>query len=139
MSANSTVQHISTGFGAYIGGKILKKGADGTLLYFNRVGLIAVAATLVSLWLAGRVIGLTDAEKDRLQGELEAILDHIARLQQVDTSTLAETAQVGDLVNVMRADETEEPIGAAAALRNAPASDGNYFVVGAIQGVELDA
>jgi DHA1 family inner membrane transport protein len=55
MSANSAVQHISTGFGAYIGGKILKKGADGTLLYFNRVGLIAVAATLVSLWLAGRV------------------------------------------------------------------------------------
>ena len=44
-------------------------------------------------------------EKDRLLGELEVILDHIARLQQVDTSTLAETAQVGDLVNVMRADE----------------------------------
>jgi Asp-tRNA(Asn)/Glu-tRNA(Gln) amidotransferase C subunit len=38
----------------------------------------------------------------------------------------------------MRADEPEEPIGAAAALRNAPVSDGNYFVVGAIQGAELD-
>ena len=55
MSANSAVQHISTGFGAYIGGKILKKSADGTLLYFDRVGLIAVASTLLSLWLAGRV------------------------------------------------------------------------------------
>jgi aspartyl-tRNA(Asn)/glutamyl-tRNA(Gln) amidotransferase subunit C len=84
-------------------------------------------------------LGLSDAEKSRLLGELEAILDHIARLQQVDTSTLAETAQVGDLVNVMRPDEPEEPIGAAAALRNAPVTDGNYFVVGAIQGVELDA
>jgi aspartyl-tRNA(Asn)/glutamyl-tRNA(Gln) amidotransferase subunit C len=83
-------------------------------------------------------IGLSDAEKGRLLGELEAILDHIARLQQVDTSSLAETAQVGDLVNVMRADEPEEPIGAAAALCNAPASDRNYFVVGAIQGAELD-
>ncbi len=31
-------------------------------------------------------LGLSDAEKDRLLGELEAILDHIARLQQVDTS-----------------------------------------------------
>jgi aspartyl-tRNA(Asn)/glutamyl-tRNA(Gln) amidotransferase subunit C len=84
-------------------------------------------------------LGLTDAEQDRLLGELEAILAHIARLQNVDTSALAETAQVGDLVNIMRADEPEEPIGAAAALRNAPATDGSYFVVGAIQGTELDA
>ncbi|MFZ2032148.1 MAG: Asp-tRNA(Asn)/Glu-tRNA(Gln) amidotransferase subunit GatC [Candidatus Dormiibacterota bacterium] len=84
-------------------------------------------------------LGLSDAEKERLLGELEAILDHITRLQRVDTSTLAETAQVGDLVNVMRADVPEEPIGAAAALRNAPATDGSYFVVGAIQGTELDA
>jgi aspartyl-tRNA(Asn)/glutamyl-tRNA(Gln) amidotransferase subunit C len=84
-------------------------------------------------------LGLSDAEKDRLLGELEAILDHITRLQRVDTSTLAETAQVGDLVNVMRADVPEAPIGAAAALRNAPATDGSYFVVGAIQGTELDA
>ena len=50
--------------------------------------------------------GLSDAEKTRLLGELETILEHIARLQQVDTSMLAETAQVGDLVNVMRDDET---------------------------------
>ena len=84
-------------------------------------------------------LGLSEEEKDRLLGELEAILGHIARLQTVDTSTLAETAQVGDLVNVMRADVPEDPIGAAAALRNAPASDGSYFMVGAIQGVELDA
>ncbi len=55
MSANSAVQHISTGFGAYIGGKILQKSADGTLLHFDKVGLIAVASTLLSLWLAGRV------------------------------------------------------------------------------------
>ncbi len=84
-------------------------------------------------------LGLSDTEKDRLLGELEKILDHIARLQQVDTSALAETAQVGDLVNVMRADVPEPPIGAAAALRNAPASDGSHFIVGAIQGDDLDA
>jgi aspartyl-tRNA(Asn)/glutamyl-tRNA(Gln) amidotransferase subunit C len=84
-------------------------------------------------------LGLTDEEKQRLLGELEKILAHIARLQQVDTSMLAETAQVGDLVNVMRADEPEPPLSAAAALRNAPAADGNYFLVGAIQGVDTDA
>jgi aspartyl-tRNA(Asn)/glutamyl-tRNA(Gln) amidotransferase subunit C len=83
-------------------------------------------------------LGLTDEEKGRLLSELEKILDHIARLQQVDTSMLAETAQVGDLVNVMRADVPEPPLGAAVALRNAPAVAGGHFIVGAIQGNELD-
>jgi aspartyl-tRNA(Asn)/glutamyl-tRNA(Gln) amidotransferase subunit C len=83
-------------------------------------------------------LGLTDDEKNRLLGELEKILGHIARLQQVDTSMLAETAQVGDLVNVMRDDEPEPPIGSVAALGNAPVVNGGYFTVGAIQGAETD-
>jgi aspartyl-tRNA(Asn)/glutamyl-tRNA(Gln) amidotransferase subunit C len=83
-------------------------------------------------------LGLDDAEKVRIGMELEKILDHISKLQQVDTSALAETAQVGELVNVMRDDVPEPSLGAAAALRNAPRSDGHYFVVGAIQGNELD-
>ena len=55
MSANSAVQHISTGLGAYLGGRIIKDNADLTIRNFDKVGLMAVAATLVSLWLAGRV------------------------------------------------------------------------------------
>jgi predicted MFS family arabinose efflux permease len=56
MSANSAVQHISTGFGAYLGGLIIADDpVDHSIRHFDRVGLIAVAATLVSLWLAGRV------------------------------------------------------------------------------------
>jgi predicted MFS family arabinose efflux permease len=56
MSANSAVQHISTGLGAYLGGQIIDDDkVTHAMLYFYRVGLLAVAATLVSLWLAGRV------------------------------------------------------------------------------------
>lgn len=84
-------------------------------------------------------LGLSDEEKSRLLGELEKILGHIARLQQVDTSMLAETAQVGDLVNVMRADKPEPTLSTVAALRNAPAADGSYFIVGAIQASEPDS
>lgn len=83
-------------------------------------------------------IGLDPAERRRLGAELEAILEHISVLQRVDTSEVAETAQVGDLVNVMRDDEIGRCLGAAAALRNAPRSDGDYFVVNAIQENELD-
>ena len=53
MSANSAVQHVSAGLGAYIGGRILVRSTDGALHNFGVVGAMAVAATLVSLWLAG--------------------------------------------------------------------------------------
>jgi len=55
MSANSAVQHLSAGLGAAIGGKILIKSAGGSFLHYERVGIIAVLATLLSLWLAGLV------------------------------------------------------------------------------------
>ncbi len=55
MSANSAVQHLSAGVGAAIGGKILIKSADGTFSHYERVGLVAVLATLISLWIAGLV------------------------------------------------------------------------------------
>lgn len=56
MSANSAVQHFSTGLGSWLGSQIIKGNEfDASIHYFNRVGYIAVAATLVSLWLAGRV------------------------------------------------------------------------------------
>jgi aspartyl-tRNA(Asn)/glutamyl-tRNA(Gln) amidotransferase subunit C len=82
-------------------------------------------------------LGLDDAATARLGEELEKILEHISKLQQVDTSALTETAQVGELVNVMRDDVPEPSLGADVALRNAPRSDGRYFVVGAIQANEL--
>jgi predicted MFS family arabinose efflux permease len=55
MSANSAVQHLASGLGAAVGGKIILTAADGSLARFGWVGAMAAAATLVTLWLAGRV------------------------------------------------------------------------------------
>ena len=55
MSANSAVQHLASGLGAFLGGKIIVTTEAGPLAYFDRVGIMAVAATLLTLWLAGRV------------------------------------------------------------------------------------
>ncbi len=62
MSANSAVQHLASGVGAAIGGQILVKAADGTQQHFNRIGLFAVVATAISLWLAGRVRPAAETE-----------------------------------------------------------------------------
>ena len=83
-------------------------------------------------------LGLSDAEKSRLGNELSAILEAVSKLQQVDTSEIPETAQVGELVNVWRDDVPAPSIGVSQALLNAPATDGEHFNVGAIQESERD-
>lgn len=55
MSANSAVQHLSTGLGAFVGGRIVARAADGSIVHFDQVGALAVVVTLVSLYLAGRL------------------------------------------------------------------------------------
>jgi MFS transporter, DHA1 family, inner membrane transport protein len=56
MSVNSSVQHLATGLGAYLGGLIIKQStASSPLTHFGAVGWFAAAATLASLWFAGQV------------------------------------------------------------------------------------
>jgi predicted MFS family arabinose efflux permease len=55
LSANSSVQHIAAGLGAYLGGIIVTQSATGQIEHFGTVGWIAAATTLASLWPAGRV------------------------------------------------------------------------------------
>jgi DHA1 family inner membrane transport protein len=55
LSANSSVQHIASGFAAYLGGILITQTADGRIENFGAVGWIATVSTLATLWLAGRV------------------------------------------------------------------------------------
>jgi predicted MFS family arabinose efflux permease len=55
LSINSSVQHLASGFGAYLGGAIVSKAPDGTIVGFEKVGWIAAGCTLASIWLAARV------------------------------------------------------------------------------------
>jgi aspartyl-tRNA(Asn)/glutamyl-tRNA(Gln) amidotransferase subunit C len=103
-------------------------GADAMTFSISDVEHVAELARL----------GLSDEAKRRLGNELTAILDAISKLQQVDTSGIAETAQVGELFNVWRDDTPVPCIGVEQALRNAPAADGSHFTVGAIQESDLD-
>lgn len=78
-------------------------------------------------------LGLDPAEREQLGTQLDAILHHISRLNAVDTSAVAETAQVSGLVNVWREDECAESLPVEAVLANAPVRQGSHFQVGAIQ------
>ena len=78
-------------------------------------------------------LGLADDEMERLTGELSKILDYIDQLEQLDTSAVEPTAQVGGLVDIFREDRVEESLPVEAALANAPAAGDGYFRVRAMQ------
>jgi aspartyl-tRNA(Asn)/glutamyl-tRNA(Gln) amidotransferase subunit C len=78
-------------------------------------------------------LGLRDDELGALASELSSILEYIDQLEQLDTSAITPMAQVGELVDVMRDDEIGPSLDIEEALRNAPARDGAYFLVRAMQ------
>lgn len=79
LSANSSVQHVASGIGAYIGGSIITEGAEHRLENFGQVGWIAAGATLLSIWLAGRIrpasIAPVSAQQISLAAAAEASVD----------------------------------------------------------------
>jgi len=55
LSITSSVQHVASGIGAYLGGVIVTEAADGRIEHYGTVGLFGAACTLSTLWLASRV------------------------------------------------------------------------------------
>jgi aspartyl-tRNA(Asn)/glutamyl-tRNA(Gln) amidotransferase subunit C len=74
-------------------------------------------------------LALTDAELDRYAAQLEEIISAVARVQEVAAEGIPPTSHAADLVNVYRADTVVPPLGAAAALDQAPAAEQGRFRV----------
>jgi aspartyl-tRNA(Asn)/glutamyl-tRNA(Gln) amidotransferase subunit C len=86
-------------------------------------------------------LDLTAEEVPRMQRDLNAILGHIAQLNELDTSGVPAMAQVGELLGEMqgaevestgaslRADAVLPSLERAAVMASAPESDGRFFKV----------
>ncbi len=74
-------------------------------------------------------VGLTEEEKQRLQGQLSDILQHVAMISQLNTDAIPPTAQVIPLQNVMRQDAAAECYPPEAILANAPRAEDHYFKI----------
>lgn len=72
---------------------------------------------------------LSDSELDKFTGQLDAILEYIEVLNQVDTSAVQPMAHVLDLRNVMRPDEARPSLSQTAALQNAAETENGFFKV----------
>ena len=80
---------------------------------------------------------LTAAEEPRMQRDLNAILGHIAQLNELDTAGTPAMAQVGEMLGAapglhgedLRVDAVRPSIDRPAVMAGAPETDGRFFKV----------
>ena len=61
LSANSAVQQMGTGIGAFAGGLLVHTDAAGHILGYDTIGIVASALMFFSVWWIGRVQGAAAA------------------------------------------------------------------------------
>jgi aspartyl-tRNA(Asn)/glutamyl-tRNA(Gln) amidotransferase subunit C len=76
---------------------------------------------------------VSDAEVESLLGDLTAILEYADVLNEVNTDGVAPLVHAVELHDVLRVDVIQESLPRSEALRNAPLTDGTYFLVPAIK------
>ena len=74
-------------------------------------------------------IAVADGEVEHLRGELNAILAFVEQLSEVNVEGVEPMTSVTPMAMKKRADRVTDGGMAEDVLRNAPAREGNYFVV----------
>jgi aspartyl-tRNA(Asn)/glutamyl-tRNA(Gln) amidotransferase subunit C len=74
-------------------------------------------------------LALTDDEVERLREQLDAILDAVSKVSELDLSDVPPTSHPLDLVNVLAEDEPRPSLPRDVALANAPAPEDGAFRV----------
>ncbi len=72
---------------------------------------------------------LSEAEVEEFTGQLRAILDYVAKMNELDTEGVEPLAHCLPVSNVFRADCVKESLGTEKTLANAPERDGEFFKV----------
>lgn len=79
-------------------------------------------------------LALTEAELERMTGELSKIVEFVSQLSGLDTAAVEPLAHPFENRNVFRVDEPRPSLTTEQALANAPNHDGSCFLVPAVLG-----
>lgn len=79
-------------------------------------------------------LALSDADLDRMTGELSKIVGFVSLLEELDTSAVEPLAHPLDTQNVFRDDVPKPSLSTAEALQSAPRHDDECFLVPAVLG-----
>ena len=72
---------------------------------------------------------LADEQIEPMARELSSVLDHIAHMNELDLETVEPTSHVVAVAGALRADEIRPSLERDVALSQAPATDGEGFLV----------
>ncbi len=72
---------------------------------------------------------LSEAEEERMTGQMNSILEYMDKLNQLDTKDIPPTTHAIQLQNVFRPDSVQPSLDRKESLENAPGTDGVKFVV----------
>lgn len=72
---------------------------------------------------------LSENELDAMQGDMEKILEFVAKIDALDLSGVEPLTQMSSSVDVMREDQVGEMLTKEQALKNAPDANSDYFRV----------
>jgi aspartyl-tRNA(Asn)/glutamyl-tRNA(Gln) amidotransferase subunit C len=84
-------------------------------------------------------LDLRPEEVDRLTGELDAIIEAVSKVAELDLAGVPPTSHPLDLVNVWDDDEPRASLALDAVFANAPAREGHLFRVPPTAGAEVTA
>ena len=73
-------------------------------------------------------IRLMDAEKEAVREDLEELLTYLEKLQEVDTEDVEPITHMADHACSLRADIPKTKLTKEEALKNAPKTDGKFFL-----------
>jgi aspartyl-tRNA(Asn)/glutamyl-tRNA(Gln) amidotransferase subunit C len=74
-------------------------------------------------------LALSDEEVQTMAGELSAVLDHVAKIGELDLEGVPPTAHVVEVTGALRPDQARPCLPREVALAQAPAISGDGFLV----------
>ena len=72
---------------------------------------------------------LSGTEREQMVKDMKNIMDMVERLQEVDTDEVDPLVYMNESSNRLRKDEVKNELPIEDALKNAPKTEGNYFLV----------
>ncbi|WP_346239211.1 Asp-tRNA(Asn)/Glu-tRNA(Gln) amidotransferase subunit GatC [Niabella insulamsoli] len=74
-------------------------------------------------------LNFTDKEKKDIAKDLRDMIGFVDKLNELDLSDVEPLMHMSDEINVLRDDEVKGSVSREAALKNAPETDGQFFLV----------
>jgi aspartyl-tRNA(Asn)/glutamyl-tRNA(Gln) amidotransferase subunit C len=74
-------------------------------------------------------LSFSEAERKKIEADLQQMIGFVEKLNEVDTTDVAPLLHMSDVVNVLRADEVKNSITTQEALKNVPIKDHQFIKV----------